>query len=302
MTKLLLKNKIPDLSIVILNFNSGEYLKNCLKSINSSNLKKYSCETIVVDNASTDHSIALARSVATPATSFLLLSTNLGFAAGNNRGIKIIHPESRYVLFLNPDTTVESDTLSGMIEYLDNNQNISAATCYVKLALTGQLQPECHRAFPTPLNAFLHFSGISSRQYFMEYLDYTKVQKIDCCVGAFLMLRRRVGEAVGWWNEKYFFYGEDLDLCYQLKQHGFNLYFIPDYKITHFQGISSGIKKTKSLASRETKVRSAHASTQAMRIFYENNLLNDYSPFLRPFIMTGIKCLENYRVLKAKYL
>ena len=85
-----------------------------------------------------------------------------------------------------------------MVDFFKKNSQVSAATCKIILAKTGQIQPECHRDFPTPLNALLHFTGISSRQYFMEYLDYSKIQKINACVGAFIMLRRQVGESVGW--------------------------------------------------------------------------------------------------------
>jgi GT2 family glycosyltransferase len=119
------------------------------------------------------------------------------------------------------------------------------------------------------------------------------------------MLKREVGQKVGWWNEKYFFYGEDLDFCYKLKQNGFKLYFNPNFKITHFQGISSGIKSTTkdiNQANRSTKIRSAQASTQAMRIFYKENLLSNYPAPLKVFVMSGIKLLEWQRVFKAKYL
>jgi hypothetical protein len=199
-----------------------------------------------------------------------------------------------------------------MIDYLNNNPQIDAATCYITLALTGQLQPECHRGFPTPLNTFWHFFGFGLPKlfpgskffngYFMGYLDYSQPQLIDCCVGAFLMVRRPVGDSIGWWNEKYFMYGEDLDFCYQLRRHGFKLFFVPYWKITHYQGISSGIKKIKTTASRETKIRSARATVAAMKIFYETNLLKNYPPLVRPVIMSGIKLLEFTRIFKAKYL
>jgi GT2 family glycosyltransferase len=191
-----------------------------------------------------------------------------------------------------------------MIDYFDNHPEVDAATCNVILALTGKTQLESHRDFPTPTNAFLHFSGISSHQYFMQHLDYTKVQQINCCVGAFLMMKYNVGKTIGWWNEKYFMYGEDLDFCYKLKTHQFKLFFIPFFRTIHYQGVSSGLIKTKSKtqASRNTKVRSALAQTNAMRIFYQENLLNNYPALTQPLILLGIKLLEIYRVFKAKYL
>jgi len=302
-----------DLSIIILNYNSADYLKKCVESIGKSDIGNYKYEVIVVDNSSTDNSINLAKKSNIPNTKYLILNTNLGFAHGNNQGLKEINPTTRFVLFLNPDTFVQKNTFKNMIEFFDKNSKVDAATCQIDLALTGKMQPECHRGFPTPWNALCYFSGLSKlfphskifSGYFMGNLDITIPHQIDACVGAFLMVKKSIGDKVKWWNEKYFFYGEDLDFCYQIKQHHFNLWFNPNCKITHFQGVSSGlISKSKHLskASRVTKIKVAKASTQAMRIFYQENLFKDYSPITRGLVMFGINLLEIKRVFKAKYL
>lgn len=302
-----------DLSIIILNYNSVDYLKKCLESIKKSDIGNYQYEIIVVDNCSTDNSIELAKKFKIPNTKYLILNTNLGFAHGNNQGLKEIDPKTRFVLFLNPDTIVQKDTFKKMIEFFDQNKNVDAATCQIDLALTGKIQPECHRGFPTPWNSLCHFSGLSKlfpnykffSGYFLGHLNKNIPHQIDACVGAFLMVKKEVGDKVNWWNEKYFFYGEDLDFCYQLKKQGYKLFFNPDCKITHFQGISSGlISKSKHLskASRTTKIKIAKASTQAMRIFYQENLLSNYPLIIKPLVMSGIKLLEFQRIFKAKYL
>jgi len=305
-----------DASIIILNYNAGQYLSDCLQSFYDSDLKDKIIELIVVDNASTDNSFNKIKTEFSSTDKIKLvllpLEKNLGFSAGNNQGVKVSSAESRYVIFINPDTTIKPDTISGMIDYLDQDQQISAATCFVRLALTDKLQPESHRGFPTPLNTFWHFFGFGLPRifpksqffngYFMGHLDYTKPQIIDCCVGAFLMVRREVGQKIGWWNEDYFMYGEDLDFCFQLRKNNYHLYFVPFWEITHYQGISSGIKKTKSSASRETKIRSALATTNAMKTFYQKNLLNNYSLPLQWIVMLGINILVIIRLFKAKYL
>lgn len=301
-----------DLSVIILNYNSGDYLKKCLESISKSDIGNYQYEVIVVDNLSTDDSIKLAKTVS-PKFKFLELKNNLGFAHGNNQGLKEINPKTKFVLFLNPDTIVENNTFKNMIEFFDQNPKADAATCQIDLALTGQMQPECHRGFPTPWNSLCYFSGLAKlfpksklfSGYFMGNLDKTKPHQIDACVGAFLMVKKEVGDAIKWWNEKYFFYGEDLDFCYQLKQKNFKLFFNPNCKITHFQGISSGLinhSKKISKASRETKIKVAKASTNAMRIFYQQNLFKKYSSPVRLLVNLGINMLEFQRVFKAKYL
>ncbi|MDD2224957.1 MAG: glycosyltransferase family 2 protein [Candidatus Shapirobacteria bacterium] len=302
-----------DLSVIILNYNSADYLKKCLESISKSDIGNYKYEVIIVDNNSSDDSIKLAKTVKSSNFKFLELNNNRGFAHGNNQGLKEIDSKTRFVLFLNPDTIVQKDTFKKMIEFFDQNKNIDAATCQINLALTGKMQPECHRGFPTPWNSLCYFTGLSKlfphsktfSGYFMGNLDKTIPHKIDACVGAFLMVKKEVGDKIKWWNEKYFFYGEDLDFCYQLKQNNFNLYFNPNCKITHFQGVSSGlINKSKHLskASRQTKIMTAKASTQAMRIFYQENLFSHYSALTKFLVMSGIKLLELKRVFKAKYL
>lgn len=302
-----------DLSVIILNYNSGEYLKKCLESINQSNIGKFQYEVIVVDNSSTDDSIKLAQKIKNSHTNFLVLKTNNGFAHGNNQGLKEINPKTRFVLFLNPDTTVEPETFKNMIEFFDKNSKVDAATCQIDLALTGKMQPECHRGFPTPWRSLCHFTGLGKlfpksklfSGYFLGHLDKTVPHQIEACVGAFLMVKKSVGDKISWWNEKYFFYGEDLDFCYQLQQNHFRLFFNPNCKIIHFQGVSSGlIKHSQKItqASRTTKIKVAKASTQAMRIFYQENLLPHYPAPIRFLVMSGINLLEFQRVFKAKYL
>ena len=200
-----------------------------------------------------------------------------------------------------------------MLDFFETASDADAATCYIKLIKTGQMQPECHRGFPTPWRSFCYFTGLYKlapksaflNGYFQGNLDLTQIHPIEACVGAFLMVKRTVGEKIGWWNEKYFFYGEDLDFCYQLRQKGFKLYFNPNCQISHFQGISSGLKsQTQKItqANRETKIRVAQASTNAMKIFYQENLFKKYSPLTRQIVLLGIKLLELKRVIKAKYL
>lgn len=305
-----------DLSIIIVNFNTGNYLKKCLQSLYRNHLR-HKVEIIVVDNASTDNSISLAKKVVSNpkknlSSKFLVLDSNLGFSQGNNRGIKLANPKSRCLLFLNPDTTVGQNLISDLIDYLDSHPEIDAASANLILVKTGQTQPECHRGFPTPTNSFFHFflpflpkvfpKSKLFNGYFLGHLDLNHPQIIDACSGAFLVLKRRVGESINWWCPEYFFYGEDLDLCFQLKQKGYRLWYLPQFRVQHYQGISSGIKPTTSQASLTTKTTIARASTDAMRIFYRRNFLKFYPPILQKLILAGIKLLEWQRLLKAKYL
>ncbi len=306
-----MKNNI-DLSIIILNYNSAYYLKKSLQSIQKSNFGKYTYEIIIVDNNSTDNSIKQAKTIKIPNTKYLILNTNKGFAHGNNQGVAASNPKSKYIIFLNPDAKVEIQTFKKMVDFFNQNPQVDAATCRIDLVLTKKIQPECHRGFPTPWRSFCYFSHLYKlfpksnlfSGYFLGHLDLSTIHPIEACVGAFLMVKREVGKAIGWWNEKYFFYGEDLDFCYQIKQKGYNLYYYPHTKIYHYQGISSGlIDKSKHLspASRKTKITIAKASTQAMRIFYQQNFFKNYNYLTRFWVTQGINLLEIKRVIKAKY-
>lgn len=353
MTTKKINNINPILSIIILNYNSGNYLSQCLESIYKSILT-FPIEVIIVDNASTDNSFKQLKKntssschcessdqiggrgnpvgivkniIKTPTGSlrrfasrddnitlkFLQLKKNFGFSKGNNIGLKKTNSKSKYVLFLNPDTKVKANTIQKIINFLKKNPQVDTTTCKIILAKTNQLQPECHRGFPTPWRSFCHFSGLSKlfpkskifSGYFLGHLNKNKTHPIEACVGAFLIVRRETGNKINWWNEKYFFYGEDLDFCYKLKKHNFSLYYYPHCQIVHYQGISSGIKsqsKTLTKASRQTRLRSAKASTQAMRLFYKQNYFDNYNAITRFMVNSGIAILKNIRIFKAKYL
>ena len=302
------------LSVIILNYNSDSYLAKCLESINKSIIKGFDIEIIIVDNNSSDNSINLAKKNKLVFNNkYLLLNTNKGFAHGNNQGVKNINKESTHILFLNPDTTVEKNTFQEMMNFFKKNSNADAATCKITLVKNNKIQPECHRGFPYPWRTFCYFTNLYKlapksaflNGYFLGNLNLNKTHKIECCVGAFIMMKKEVGEKIKWWNEKYFFYGEDLDMCYKIKENNFNLYYYPHCNIYHYQGISSGLIKHSqkiSKASKKTKIMVAKASTNAMRIFYKENLLKKYPPFIKNLVLFGINILQQYRVLKVKYL
>ncbi len=308
-----MKNKKLDLSIIILNFNTKDFLRQCLKSIidhQSLTINHQSSvisdEIIVVDNASSDGSAAMVQKEF-KAVQLVESKKNIGFAAGNNLGIP--RSRGRYLLFLNPDTKVAAKTLKTMIEFMDQHCRVGAATCRVELP-DGQLDDACHRGFPTPGNAFFHFLGLDKALakikffsgYSLGYLPLDKAHEIDSGCGAFLMVRRRAGDQIDWWDEDYFWYGEDLDFCYRLKEKGWQVYFLPQVKIIHYKGVASGMKKQSqelTTATKETKMRAARSSTEVMRIFYQKHYQNRYPKIIAWLVMKGIGLLEKIRLLKA---
>lgn len=298
--------KKPDLSIIILNYNTRDFLRDCLNSIKKAESNTFSFETIVIDNASKDGSAAMVKKEYLE-IKLIESKKNVGFAAGNNLGI----PQSQggYILFLNPDTKVSSDTLRIMIKFMDTHPRAGAATCRIELP-NNQLDDACHRGFPTPWNAFSHFTGLEKifskiklfSGYSLGHLRLDKTHEIDSGSGAFLIVRRQAGNQVGWWDEDYFWYGEDLDFCYRLKEKGWQIFFVPKTKIIHYKGAASGMKKHArqvSTATKETKIRSARSSTQVMRIFYQKHYKNRYPKIVDWLVIKGVDLLEKIRLFKA---
>lgn len=304
----MVKRKI-DLSIIILNYNTRNFLKACLASIEKAKKNGFSLEIIVVDNASTDNSAMMVRQLMEKDKHLKLVESkeNLGFAAGNNLGIP--KSKGRLILFLNPDTQVSTNTLVKMVEFMDQHPRGGAATCRVELP-DGQLDDACHRGFPTPLNSFFHFTGLGRAfpkikffsSYSLGYLSLNQVHEIDSGCGAFLMVKRKAGDQIGWWDEDYFWYGEDLDFCYRLRKKNWKVYFVPQVKIVHYKGAASGMKRHSrqvSTATKDTKIRVARSSTEVMRVFYQKHYQDKYPKIVTWLVMKGIWLIEKIRLLKA---
>jgi GT2 family glycosyltransferase len=259
------------------------------------NTKDLSFEVVVVDNNSKDGSPEM---VSKNFKDVILVENkeNLGFSKANNIGIK--KTTGRYVLFLNSDTLVYKDTLKVMIEFMDENKNVGASTCKLVLP-NGGIDDASHRGFPTPWNSFAHFSGLSKLfpktklfvGYNQTYLDFDKTHEIDALAGAFMLVRRSAGEQVNWWDEDYFFYGEDLDFCYMLKKSGWKIYYVPKVSIFHYKGVSGGLKKiSKDLTTADdsTKTKASKERFKAMRIFYKKHYEKSYPLLVTKLVYLGI--------------
>lgn len=288
-----------DLSIIIVSYNTKDFLKNCLDSIYKTS-KSFSFEIIVVDNASNDSSADL---VSKEYKDVILIknSQNLGFSKANNIGVK--KSSGRYVLFLNSDTVIYENTLKYMLDFMDKNKNAGASTCKLIMP-NGKIDDASHRGFPTPWSSFTHFSGLSKilgktklfGGYNLGYLDLTTVHKIDALAGAFMLVRRKAGEEVGFWDEDYFFYGEDLDFCYMLKQKGFEIYYVPQVSILHYKGVTGGIKKTSesiTTADSQTRKKATEERFKAMRIFYKKHYENKYPWIVTRLVYAGISLKQS---------
>ena len=279
------------LSIIILSYNVKKLLLDCLASIP----KHLDWEVIVVDNASSDDS-GTAVKHHFPFVAVAQNDKNLGFAAGNNVGIK--KSVGQYILLLNPDTIVYPNTIETVLKYMQSHPKVGAATCRVELP-DGSLDYSCHRHFPDPIGSFLHLIGLRHLSKYSSTHVPNAIHEIDALVGAFAMIRRTAGDQVSWLDEDYKFNGEDIDFCYKLKEKGWKIYFYPGVKIIHFKGSSSGLWRTSATKiEKATKLSAATHAASAMRIFYKKHYYKKYPPVLRDFVLWGIKLLEHYRKFK----
>lgn len=305
---------INKLSIVILSYNTKDLLNKCLLAVTKAIGKREDIEIIVIDNASTDGSAQMVeqRYKGLPAgkagIKIVRNKENLGFAAGNNVALKKC--QSQYVLLLNPDTEISLETLEIMLNYLDKNPQVGVATCLVKL-VSGKIDDACHRGFPTPWNAICHFSGLGKlfpqsvifNGYHLGYQNLDKIHEIDACCGAFMMVRQEVGQKLNWLDEDYFWYGEDLDFCYRVKQAGWKIIFNPETSILHWKGASSGMKeesKSVTTASLKRKKVAVISSTEAMKIFYQKHYVQKYPKFVTKAVIYAIGLLARRRLSKFK--
>ncbi|MBI3943281.1 MAG: glycosyltransferase family 2 protein [Chloroflexi bacterium] len=298
-----------DLSIVIVNYNTRDQLRNALVSLYASQTT-YRWEILVVDNASGDGSAEMVRETY-PQVRLLPLAENLGFTGGNNTALRLlgfrdeprkatlmpvaqdaepgaappISGPPRYVLLLNPDTEVPPGALDHLIGWMDDRPDVGVVG--PKLVLqSGSLDLACRRSFPTPEISFYRLFGLSkifpkSRRfgkYNLTYLDPDEETEVDSVVGAFMFIRRAALEAAGILDEHFFMYGEDLDLCYRIKQLGWKIVYHPQVQVLHLKRESS----------RKSPQRTRQEFYRAMRIFYEKHYAQSTPLPLHWMVLGGI--------------
>ncbi len=273
------------LTISIVNFNSGNYLYECLQSIKKIQ-REVDFEVAVVDNASSDESFIKAKKVKLN-VSFIKNETNLGFSKAHNLVLKNLNSE--YVLLLNPDTRLERGVLTKLLKVMGGDSTIGAASCKI-VHDNGQIDWASHRGFPTPLVSLLYFFG-SDLLYHMSFKKMDSPHEVDAISGAFFLTRKSVLEKVGLFDEQFFMYAEDIDLCLRIKQAGYKVMYFPEVKIVHHKGVSTGVKKHSqglTTAGIDTKLRSLNSFYETMELFYKKHYEKKYPFFINWLIYSGI--------------
>jgi N-acetylglucosaminyl-diphospho-decaprenol L-rhamnosyltransferase len=284
------------LDVVILNYNRGDLLRNCLRSVFASQFT-HTISVWVVDNASSDNSVEIVQSEF-PHVRLIVNEQNRGFAAGNNLALRYILQQSSkgpnehsYVMLLNNDTLVKPDALQLLVDYLENHTKAGAVGPKL-LLFDGSLDLACRRSFPTPMVAFYRLTGLSKLfprsqrfgRYNLTYLDPNQETEVDALVGAAMAVRLSVVRQIGLLDETFFMYGEDLDWCYRIKAAGWRIIYYPQAVIHHH----------KRAAAVHRPVQTTRAFYDAMRIFHRKHYAGSTFTPLNWLIELGITLREGW--------
>jgi len=233
-----------DLSIIIVNFNTKDLLRNCLNSI-SKNTKGIDYEIIVVDNASNDGSVEMLKKEF-PEVKLICNRENLGFARANNQGIKIA--EGRNILFLNPDTWVLNNAISKMVNFIERHKDIGVVGSKLYKNEKREYHPSI-RKFTKPIYIFLSFLPLAKlflSIYNKYFLNKNRIKIVDWLSGAALLVKRELLDKIGFFDENFFMYSEEEDLCYRAYKSGYKICYFPEAEIIHFKGKSTESRRIES--------------------------------------------------------
>lgn len=229
-----------DLSIIVVSYHVRELLRRCLQSI-AEGQGDLDVQIIVVDSGSDDGSAEMVSSEF-PHVTLIARQENVGFPRGNNLGLS--RALGRHVLLLNPDTIVVGEALSQMVSYLDDHRRVGALGPQLRYP-GGQIQSS-RRRFPTVATAFFESTWLEpwapqrllARYRMLDHPDDETVE-VDWVVGAALMVRREVVRQVGFLDEGYFMYSEELDWCHRIRDAGWKVVYLPAAQVIHYVGKSS---------------------------------------------------------------
>lgn len=284
---------MADVSIIVVNYMTYDITLNTIQSI--FDYVKCSFKIILVDNASpngegntlrmyyqNDHRVTFVQS-----------EINQGFGSGNNLGLGYV--DTPYILYLNSDTELTNDCVSAAIDYLNDNESVGAVSAKL-ITSDGKLDGGCRRGFPTPLNSLYYFLRMDKifREnkkyggYKLSYLDENEEADVDAISGAFLFTRKSIIDRIGAFDESFFMYGEDLDLCFRLKEAGYRVVYKPDLgTIIHYKGASGKKRKWKTI----------YNFYDAMIIFYRKNYKERYPKWVYYIVCLGVYVMFTLKVV-----
>lgn len=279
-----------DLSIVLINFNSKTLTEQAIRSIQQTT-QDVAYEILVVDN-SDQPGQAIAQSDSVRVIGPI---ENHGFGHACNVGAQ--KAQGRYVLFLNSDTIMHAGSLAQALVYLQDHPQVGALGIRTLLP-DGRLDHGCKRGFPTPFSSLCYFTKLDrlfphSRHigaYRQTFLSEQEIASVDCISGSFMMMPKQVFEALGGFDEDFFMYSEDVDLCYRIKQAGYRIVYNGQLSMTHLKG-QSGLY---------TNEKVVHYFYDSMELFYQKHYQKRYSRLTSALVSCGIHMKRSLALRKVR--
>jgi N-acetylglucosaminyl-diphospho-decaprenol L-rhamnosyltransferase len=274
------KRSDAGLDVVIVSYRCRGLLRDCLDSLRGAPPSDRGMRVIVVDNGSADGTVEMVGSDY-PEIELIANQSNLGFAAATNLGIR--SGEAPYALALNPDTRVRPGALDMMLAAMESHPEVGVAGPRLVLE-DGSFDHAARRSFPTPLSALGHFTGVGRRPRAPAALTAYRAPEVesgpvDAVNGAFMLMRRAALERVGGFDEGYWMYMEDLDLCYRLAEAGWITWYEPAATAVHHKGGTTGPYRTPRLN---------WAFHKGMYRFYRRHYAQQRSWILNAAVYAGI--------------
>lgn len=274
-----------ELSIIIVPYKCKDQLDVTLDAVYNSQVN-FEYEVIIIDNDSKDGTVEMVKEkyLSEPeraAKTTLIENENVGFGIANNQGMKMA--KGKYMLLLNPDTKVAQDNLQTMYDFMKTRPDIGIATCKL-VRPNGEIDPASRRSEPNPKASFYRLSGLQflfpSRFgiYNALHINSAESHELEACSGAYMFMTRECFEKTNGFDENYFMYGEDLDLCRKARESGLKIWWHPVTTCVHYKGQSSG----------KAPQRSLYAFHDAMWIYYKKWYRSNHSSLFAGLIYAGI--------------
>jgi N-acetylglucosaminyl-diphospho-decaprenol L-rhamnosyltransferase len=267
------------LDVVIVSYRCGPLLRRCLQSL-AEHAPVQGVRVTVVDNASGDGTADVV-SQEFPEVRLIALEENVGFSAANNLVLR--ETTSEYVLVLNPDTEVAAGTLDTLLRLMDANPRIGIAGCRL-VQEDGSFDHAARRSFPTPASALGHFLRLGRSDHAPAALTAYRAPDVgkgpvDAVNGAFMLMRRSMLDEIGLFDEGYWMYMEDLDLCYRAAQAGWVTWYEPSVEAVHIKAGTSGHHR---------RLRLNYAFHYGMYRYYRAHLAGERGPLFNALVYVGI--------------
>lgn len=228
---------MKSISIVIVNWNSGEFLKDCIESIYLNEIDLVE-KIIIVDNGSTDNSTTFLSSLKHSNLYLYKLGFNSGFAAACNYGAQ--KADTEFILFLNPDARLDHNSLSIPLKFMKDEDNSKVGICGVSIFNEKELITTSTSRFPNISNIFFESIGVSklfnSLGRHMHNFNHKSDREVDQLIGAFNFIRNDLFKKLDGFDERFFVYYEEVDFAYRAKNNGFSSYFLSTGKVYHYGG------------------------------------------------------------------